>query len=111
MTGYFSAAAKVGRDLRVLSAECPAGRTARGFISPIQATDTKNQRKSTRPGKVNYEKYLLIAEPAAITDGETEVVVTAEGKVYELLRAAPVLVGETIGHWEGVLRLKGGADA
>lgn len=109
MTGYFDFAAKYGRDLNVKSAECPAGRAARGFISPLHATDTENQRKSTRPGKVRGEKYLLIAEYAAIGDGETEVTVTADGKVYEVLRAEPVYAGENIGHWEGVLRLKGGA--
>ncbi|NCB51059.1 MAG: hypothetical protein EOM54_04145 [Clostridia bacterium] len=110
MTGYFGAAAKCGRDLSVKSAECTAGRAARGLISPLRATDTENLKKSTHPGKVRGEKYLLIAEPAAIEDGETEVMVTADGKVYELLRAAPVYVGKNIGHWEGVLRLKGGAD-
>lgn len=109
MTSYFSAAAKVGREIIIKSVECPAGRAAKGFLSPLNATDTENLRKSTRPGRVKGEKYLLIAEPTAIAAGETEVVVTADGVAYELLRAEPVYVGEILGHWEGVLRLKGGA--
>jgi hypothetical protein len=111
MTGYFGAAARYGLDISVSSAECPSGRPAKGFVSPLHPTETENLRKSTRPGKVNGEKYLLIAEPAAIVRGETDVVVTADGKVFELLRAEPVYTGGTVGHWEGVLRLKGPADA
>lgn len=110
MTGYFAAAAPYGRSLTVTSAECPAGRAARGFISPIDAADTENLRKSTSPGKMNREKYLLIAEPAAIAEGETALLIAADGKVFEVLRAEPVYAGGGIGHWEGVLRLKGGAS-
>ena len=110
MTGYFDFVAKYGRDINVSSAECPEGRSARGFLSPLRGTDTENLRKSTHLGKVRGEKYLIIAEPTAIVDGETEVMVAAEGKVYEVLRTEPVYLSGNIGHWEGVLRLKGGAD-
>jgi len=111
MKNYFGDAAKRGRALSVRSAECPAGRAARGFVSPLDGTDTENLRTAARPGRINKERYRLIAESAAIVAGETAVVVTADGISYELLRAEPVFVGENIGHWEGVLRLKGGADA
>lgn len=109
MTGYFAAAARQGMDLVVTGAGNTAGREVRGYISPIDAADPEKFHKNTRPGRVNGEKYLLIAEPAAIVQGEMGLTVTAAGKVYEVLRAEPVYVGGRLGHWEGVLRLKGGA--
>jgi hypothetical protein len=99
MTGYFAAAAPYGLGLTVTSVECPEGRAAKGFISPMDAADTENLRRATRPGRLNREKYLLIAEPSAIAAGETELLVTADGKLYEVLRAEPVYAGGGIGHW------------
>jgi hypothetical protein len=66
-------------------------------------------RRHTHPGRVNQEKYVLITEPNAIVEGETRLTVTVDGKIYEVLRAEPVYVRGGIGHWEGVMRLKGGA--
>jgi hypothetical protein len=110
MTDYFGAAAPYGRNLTIASAEYPAGRAARGFISPLDGTDTENLQKYTHPGKMNKEKYLFITGPSAIAEGETRLTVTTDGKYYEVLRAEPVYAAGGIGHWEGVMRLKGGAS-
>ncbi|MEG1633332.1 MAG: hypothetical protein RR314_04700 [Oscillospiraceae bacterium] len=108
MTAYFASAALCGRELTIKSAQQPAGRSTRGYIEPIDGSDTLRYSRPTRPGRVNAEEYLLIVGPSGIAEGETEISVTAGGRVYRLLRAEPIYVGGRIGHWEGVLRLKEG---
>lgn len=109
MNGYFGAAAAYGRDIVVSSAQTPAGRAGRGFVQPIDPSDAEKYDRPARPGRADKREYLLIADPSALADGETGVTVTVGGKTYELLRAEGVYVRGELGHWEGVLRLKGGA--
>ncbi len=109
MTGAFRAAAEYGRMLTVKSAENPAGRTVRGFIQPLDIRDASRPDRPTKPGLVNDQRYLLLVPANAIDEGETEITVTAGSRLYELLRAESVTIGAETSHWEGVLRLKGGA--
>ena len=100
---------KYGAELCVKSAETPAGRTGRGFISPAAPRDGENAWRALPPGYYNRERYLLTASRDAIADGETERSVSCGGAEYELLRVELVKVGDEVSHWEGVMRLKGGA--
>lgn len=109
MTDYFKKAARYGRSLMVTSAQSPQGRTITGYIGPADGRGTARLAENTRLGKMNKEEYLLIADPSAIIPGETALTVAADGKLYQVLRAEPIFVGGGIGHWEGVLRLKGAA--
>ena len=110
MRDYFASAALFGRDMTVRSAQAPSGRVVRGYIQPLDPRDSEKAHRHTRPGLVNAEEYLLIAGPSALSDGETGVTVSSGGKLYELVRAERFRVGNTAGHWEGVLRLKEAAD-
>lgn len=105
---YFAAAARRAQDMTVKSAQCPAGRAARGFIQPLAETDTEKLRLRTRAGVVNGKRYLLLAGPEALLPGETEVTLVCGDETYALLRAEAVRgAGGAVGHWEGVLCLKG----
>jgi hypothetical protein len=108
MSGYFAAPAAYGRSLTLRSAQTPTGRVCRGFVQPIRQGESGDIHAPTLPGRADRREYLLIAEPAALTGGETGVTVTVDGSTYELLRAEAYYVGGALGHWEGVLRLKGG---
>lgn len=110
MTDYYAAAARCGRDMTVRSAQLPSGRSARGYIQPLDPEDTKKYGFAARPGRVDDERYLLIVGPGALVSGETGVTVSSGGRLYELLRAESVSVGGVVTHWEGVLRLKGGGQ-
>lgn len=107
MSGYFAAPAAYGRTLTVRSAQTPTGRVCRGFVQAVNALDAEASGYPAAPGRADRREYLLIAEPAALTGGETGVTVSVDGKTYELLRAEGYYVGDALGHWEGVLRLKG----
>lgn len=106
---YFAAAARRAREIAVTSAQCPGGRAVRGFIEPLAPTDTDALCRRTKAGTVNGEHYLLLAGPEALLPGETDVTLVCGGETYVLVRAEPVFgAGGAVGHWEGVLRLKGG---
>jgi hypothetical protein len=93
-----------------ITVRCAAGvRTARGFISPLDFAEYENLSHRTRPGAVGRAKYLLIAESCALTGEEESADVECGGRLYELVRFERVGTGADMAHWEGVLRLKGGA--
>lgn len=108
MTDYFAAAAPLGRPLILRSAERPGARSVRGFVQPLSPRDASEQGRPARPGRPDRREYLLLVPAAALEAGETDVIVSDGERVYELLRAEPVYADGTTGHWEGVLRLKGG---
>ncbi|MGI5935763.1 MAG: hypothetical protein ACOX7I_03010 [Oscillospiraceae bacterium] len=100
---------KYGNTLTICSGACPEGREARGFIQPIAFSSKEMPEVRTAAGSSNRGRYLLIAEAEALLPGERDVSVISGEAEYALLRAQPVYVGGRLSHWEGVLRLKGGA--
>jgi hypothetical protein len=97
-----------GAAINVKSAETPQGREGRGFISPVSPKDDEKAGTRYPGGRLDCERYLLIASSDAIAEGETERFVSCLGTEYELLRAEKICVGGAQSHWEGIMRLKAG---
>ena len=100
-----------GAQIMVKSAQNPAGRAARGIISPLTPSDYKNLKLRAKPGALGREKFLLIAESGALTEGETGVSVSCGNAEYQLVRAQKYGIPECASHWEGILLLKCGVDS
>ena len=79
-------------------------KSARAFIQPLSVTNPREKAAATPAGVSNERLYLLIIGPDALSGGGGEIV--SGGKVYQLLRCEEMGGGS---HWEGLLRLKGGA--
>lgn len=103
--GYIRA---FGAAITVKTAQTPDGRQAKGFVLPIQPGDADKARRVSPGGIYDRERYSLIAEPAAISAGETDITVSCGTGEYELLRLEQVCVGPDVSHLEGVMRLKSG---
>lgn len=104
MRNYFAAAAAFARDVTVR--EGTEERPAKAIIQPLSVTAPEYAGRPTVMGTVDDRRYLLIAEPAAISDGE-DVEISCDGKTYRLLRCEMLGGGS---HWEGIMRLKAGDE-
>ncbi len=102
MRDYFAAAAAYASEIVVR--EGGKERGAKAFIQPISISSPDYERRATAMGLADDRRYLLIAEPAALS-GESGAEISCGGKCYELLRCELMGGGS---HWEGLLRLKGG---
>ena len=104
MRKHFAAVAAFASEVTVREGETE--RRARAFIQPLSITSPDYESRATAMGLVDDRRYLLIAEPDALSgDGEAEI--SCGGKKYELLRCEMMGGGS---HWEGLLRLKGGGE-
>lgn len=102
MRNYFAAAAPFARQVTVR--EGGAERRAKAFIQPLNISSPEYVGRPTPMGTVDDRRYLLIAEPGALS-GAGDVCIDCDGKAYELLRCELMGGGS---HWEGILRLKAG---
>lgn len=82
-------------------------RTARAFIQPVSVTQPEYTGKPTVAGVADDRRYLLIAEPGAITQGGRGIEVQMGDRRFEVLRCEMLGGGS---HWEGIMKLKGGAE-
>ena len=77
---------------------------ARAFIQPLSVTSPHEKAAATPAGVSDERLSLLIIGPEAVNGDGGEIV--SGGKVYQMLRCEEMGGGS---HWEGLLRLKGGA--
>ena len=97
-----------GRDVKIISAKSPAGRTERGILQPIGRGESSGERKThTMPGVRQNRRFRLFMLPDAISREEACASVVCDGEEYELLQIDAYVVGNVQTHWEGILRLKG----
>ena len=103
MNKWFSAVSGWAQDVTVRQGG--EEKHARAFIQPLSVTDPRENAAATPAGVSDERLYLLIIGPDAVNGNGGEIV--SGGKVYQLLRCEEMGGGS---HWEGLLRLKGGAD-
>ena len=94
----FARIAPYGRSMTVVD-EAGGETPCKGFLQPVNTLDYDGVALFQAPGMTSQPEYLLLAPPEAIRCG---------GAVYEILGVQGIFCGETLTHWEGVLRRKGG---
>ena len=102
MNNWFSAVSTWAQDVTVR--QNGEEKHARAFIQPLSVTNPRENAAATPAGVSDERLYLLIIGPEAVNGGGGEIV--SGGRVYQLLRCEEMGGGS---HWEGLLRLKGGA--
>ena len=102
MNKWFSAVSSWAQDVTVRQGG--EEKHARAFIQPLSVTNPQENAAATPAGVSDERLYLLIIGPEAVNGGGGEIV--SGDKVYQLLRCEEMGGGS---HWEGLLRLKGGA--
>ena len=80
----------------------------KGFLQPVNTLDYDGAELFKAPGVQPDTAYLLLLPPEAVTVGRRAVTVACGGAEYEVLGLQGIFCGETLTHWEGVLREKGG---
>lgn len=109
MTAHiFSRIARFGREMTVTD-ETGETVSCRGFIQPADTMDFDGIALFQAPGMESGVKYLFLAPPEAVAAGQRAETVFCGGDTYEVLGLQGIFCGETMTHWEGVLRKKGGA--
>lgn len=109
MMGHvFSRIARFGREMNVVD-EMGETVSCRGFIQPADTMDFDGIALFQAPGMESGVKYLLLAPPEAVAAGHRAETVFCGGDVYEVLGLQGIFCGETMTHWEGVLKKEGGA--
>lgn len=108
MEHVFSRVAPYGRSMTVL--DDSGGKTVcKGFIQPVNTLDYDGVELFKAVGTQSDVIYLLLAPPEAVRAGHRAVTVLCGGREYEVLGMQGIFCGETLTHWEGALRRKGGA--
>ena len=102
MKNWFSSVSTWAQDVTVRQGG--EEKSARAFIQPLSVTNPQENAAATPAGVSDERLYLLIIGPDAVSGRGGEIV--SGGRVYELLRCEEMGGGS---HWEGLLRLKGGA--
>ena len=102
MNKWFSAVSGWAQDVTVRQGG--EEKHTRAFIQPLSVTNPRENTAATPAGVSDERLYLLIIGPEAVNGGGGEIV--SGGKVYQLLHCEEMGGGS---HWEGLLRLKGGA--
>ena len=102
MSNWFSAVSPWARNVTVRQGGVE--KSARAFIQPLSVINPREKAAATPAGVSDERLYLLIIGPDAVSGQGGEIV--SGGKVYQLLRCEEMGGGS---HWEGLLRLKGGA--
>lgn len=103
----FSRIAAYGRPMTVV--DDTGGETpCRGFLQPVDPMDYDGVALFQAPGTASKVEYLLLLPPEAVTPGRTAETVLCGGAAYEVLAVQGIFCGETLTHWEGAARKKGG---
>ena len=102
MNNWFSAVSRWARDVTVRQGGTE--KNAKAFIQPLSVTSPRENAAATPAGVSDERLYLLIIGPDTVHGGGGEIV--SGGKVFQVLRCEEMGGGS---HWEGLLRLKGGA--
>ncbi len=103
----FARIAPYGRSMTVVD-EAGGETPCKGFLQPVNTLDYDGVALFQAPGMTSQPEYLLLAPPEAIRPGVKAETVCCGGAVYEILGVQGIFCGETLTHWEGVLRQKGG---
>ena len=103
----FERIAPYGRGLTILD-DCGGETDCPGFGQPVKTLDYDGVELFKAPGTQPEVTYLLLAPPEAVRAGRRAVMVLCGGAEYEVLGIQGIFCGETLTHWEGVLRRKGG---
>ena len=101
----FSRIAGYGRTITVTAAQGNAV-TCRGFLPCADTMAEGRIGNFQAPGVWETARHLLLAAPEAVAPGHTAETVSCGSVTYEVLGLQPVWCGETLTHWEGVLRKK-----
>ena len=102
MRNWFSSVSGWAQDVTVRQGG--EEKHARAFIQPLSVTSPRENAAATPAGVSDERLYLLIIGPDAVSGPGGEIV--SGGRVYQVLRCEEMGGGS---HWEGLLRLKGGA--
>ena len=102
MNQWFSSISSWAQDVTVRQGG--EEKSARAFIQPLSVTNPRENAAATPAGVSDERLYLLIIGPDALSGQSGEIV--SGGRVYQVLRCEEMGGGS---HWEGLLRLKGGA--
>lgn len=106
MEHVFSRIAPYGRAMTIL--DDTGGEVAcKGFLQPVNTLDYDGVDLFKAPGVESDVTYLLMAPPEAVRAGARPVTVRCGGDEYEVLGLQGIFCGETLTHWEGVLKRKG----
>jgi|GEM_PF-6977486 len=103
MTFDFSDVFSFGDEILARSGD--EERRFRGFLQPISAASPEEAKRFFPAGTGDGRRFLLIAEAGAFSGVSDRAVIFYRGREFYLLRLEELCGG----HWEGVLRLKGGA--
>ena len=107
MEQVFARIARFGRDMTIMD-DGGNSVTCKGFLQPVDTLDTEGIDLFQGPGMVSGVKYLLLLGPEAVDPGRRAEHLICQGKEYEVLGLRDIWCGETLTHWEGVARKKGG---
>ena len=102
MRNWFSSVSGWAQDVTVRQGG--EEKRARAFIQPLSVTSPRENAAATPAGVSDERLYWLIIGPDAVSGPGGEIV--SGGQVYQVLRCEEMGGGS---HWEGLLRLKGGA--
>ena len=102
MNNWFSSVSSWAREVTVRQGG--EEKCARAFIQPLSVTSPRENAAATPAGVSDERLYLLIIGPGTVSGPGGEIV--SGGQVYQVLRCEEMGGGS---HWEGLLRLKGGA--
>lgn len=80
-------------------------RSALAFVQPVSVSQPEYTGRPTPAGTADDRRYLLIAEPGALTGDRGPVSIELDGRTYELLRWELMGGGS---HWEGIMKRKAG---
>lgn len=108
MEHVFSRIAPFGREMNIID-ETGKEISCRGFIQPADTLDFDGIARFQAPGMVSGVKYLLLIPPEAASDAHRAETVVCGDDVYEVLGLQGMFCGDTLTHWEGVLKKKGGS--
>lgn len=99
--GIYKKIERYAPEIRVISAQCPNGRSERGFIQPLSQSSDELVSPS-EPGR-GGGKYLLIASAQTITAEETDVSICWCGRDFALVNRELVGINDLV-HIECLLR-------
>ena len=79
-------------------------RSFRGFLQPVSVTTPDEAERFLPAGRRDERRFLLIAEAGAFSGDSDLASIFYRGREFLILRLEEIHGG----HWEGLLRLKGG---
>lgn len=106
MESVFSRISHYGRVMTVID-DRGAEVRCRGFLQSADTMAEQGIEAFQAPGIRETGRYLLLAAPEAVSVGRTAKTVICGERIYDVLGLQPIYCGETLTHWEGVLRKTG----